>query len=122
MKAGQEISCPHCAKTSFLKKVVLMDGWTNKGEILSCASCSAKIADINEKDEKTDKNDKVSKLAGFLGETGENKKPTLKPGDDENRFCRDCLHFIKHPFSDKCGLGDKTVNPMDDCEHFKKKT
>ncbi|HOK04120.1 MAG TPA: hypothetical protein P5270_01255 [Victivallales bacterium] len=120
MKAGDEIQCPHCGKSSFLKKTVIIDGWTKKGEVLSCAVCSAKIADLKSENAAEDKKN-FDKLASFLNENEKLPKIEIKSDENEKRFCKDCSHFIKHPFNDKCGLHNKFVNPMDDCKEFKRK-
>jgi hypothetical protein len=120
MKPGQEIKCPHCGKNSFLKKISVTEGWTQKGEILACVSCSAKIADFDPSSSAENKSEKLSKLSVFLDEKEETAKPQIKISDEEKRFCKDCANFIKHPFADRCALTDKVVNPMHDCAEFKK--
>ena len=124
MKAGDEIICKHCGANSFLVKKTIMDGWTKTGEVLICSSCSKVIQDISEnnkqlENEKTKREKKASleKLSGFLG-TEQIKKPIIKSEDHEKHFCRDCKHYISHPFLDRCSLHKKEVNPMDDCESF----
>jgi len=122
MKAGDEIECPYCGKNSFLKKTVIIDGWTKKGEILSCAACSAKIADFDASATKIEEKKSLDKLSSFLGGTEQLKKSEIKADESEKRFCKDCIHFIKHPFNDKCGLHNKFVNSMDDCKDFKRRS
>ncbi len=119
MKPGDSFECPHCGQSSFLKKESVMDGWTKKGEILACAACSVKIADLElEKDFLSQKTENsVSVLADLLG-AEEVVKPELSAAEDEKHFCRDCGHFISHPFMDRCSLHEKDVNPMDDCQDF----
>lgn len=121
MKAGEEFKCPKCRKNSFLKKVSVLDGWTKKGEFLACASCSAKIADISDKNKEKAEKKALDKFAEFLKEE-KNNKPQIVSDEGEKKFCKDCIHFIKHPFNDKCGLHNKFINPMDDCDDFRKKT
>jgi transcription elongation factor Elf1 len=125
LKPGDSFDCPHCGKDSFLKKESVMDGWTMKGQILVCAACSTKIADIPDKAEEasSDKTSEIkkSKLAAFL-DTEETAPQRLEATEEETHFCRDCKYFIAHPFTDKCSLFDKSVNPMDDCNEFIKKS
>ncbi len=122
MRPGDEITCPKCGRNSFLKKVAILDGWTKKGEIFACASCSAKIADapVHGQTERQAAR-QASALAAFLNENEAPIKTRIEAGESEKRFCRDCTHFIKHPFGDKCGLHDRNVNPMDDCRDFNRK-
>ena len=122
MKVGSEIICPHCGEDSFASKKTVMDGWTKIGDIFVCAACGAKLQDIEEKQTETSdthkKSSGLSALAGALG-VKETEKTTLDLSEDEKRFCRDCAHFISHPFLDRCSLLGKDVAPMDDCDKFK---
>ncbi|HJO94082.1 MAG TPA: hypothetical protein QF753_11820 [Victivallales bacterium] len=121
MKAGDEVNCPHCNQDVFLVKKTIMDGWTKVGEILVCSMCNKKISDLvlkDEKNRKEQKNSSIDKLASFL-KTEQEEKSELKK---ENKyFCRDCTHFVSHPFLDRCSYFDKNINPMDDCSNFQKK-
>jgi len=98
----------------------MMDGWTKLGDILACSCCSAKIADLKEDAEGRDNTASVSKLE-TLFKTKQEKKPEIKSSEDEKHFCRDCIHFVMHPFLSRCDLHGKNVNPMDDCPRFKRK-
>ncbi len=120
MNPGQEIKCPHCGRNSFLVKKSLMDGWTKLGDILACSSCSAKIEDVKTGQKAPCRKETVSKLASFL-DTEEEAKPEIKSSEDERHFCRDCVHFISHPFMNRCELHRKNVEPMDDCPSFLRK-
>ncbi|MCP4180353.1 MAG: hypothetical protein GY756_21525 [bacterium] len=120
MKPGDEVNCPHCNQNAFLVKQTIMDGWTKVGDILTCSICNMRIADLEIKNEETRKEQKnlsLDKLASFL-ETDQEEKSELK---EENKcFCRDCSHFVSHPFLDRCSLLEKNINPMDDCSKFLK--
>lgn len=123
MKAGEKIECQHCGQTSFAKKKVVMDDWTKAGEILVCALCSQKIGDVEQ--EATDSKSgqagaKLDALASLL-ETEQEKKPEISVSEEEKQFCKDCIHFIKHPFITRCSLHDKPVDSMDDCPDFTRK-
>ena len=121
MKAGDEVKCPHCGASSFLVKKPVMEGWTKRGDLLACASCGGKVADLAapavEAEAKGDGSKQLDKLASFLG-TSKVEHKTLKADEKELRFCRDCQHFIAHPFLNRCDLRDRNVNPMDDCGQF----
>lgn len=125
MKPGDEVKCPHCGANSFLVKKPVMEGWTKRGDILACASCGAKVADLAAAvlvDAPQDDGSKkqLDKLASFLG-TSKVEHQTLRVDEKEQRFCRDCQHFIAHPFLNRCGLRNLNVNPMDDCGDFQTK-
>ena len=119
MKTGDEIKCSFCGKDSFAVKGIEMDGWTLKGEILKCSSCGKKLADIPknteiEKHIKPDMN--LDRLASFLGT--EKVINSVLDADENKAFCKDCKHYIKHPFLNRCALHTKEVDPMDDCTDF----
>ncbi len=122
MKAGDEIICKYCGENSFLVKKILMDGWTKSGEALICSSCSKVIEKIDITNKALENNNKnsLNKFANFLGEEEVLRKPNINTEEDSN-FCRDCKHYISHPFLDRCSLHQKEVNPMDDCPLFSKK-
>lgn len=122
MKSGDEVKCPCCNKDSFAVKGTEMDGWTLKGEILKCSSCGKKLADIvktTETDKLTKPDIKLDKLASFLGTEKVIHKTIESDGDKV--FCKDCKHYIKHPFLNRCGLHTREVDPMNDCSDFIRK-
>ncbi|MFZ2654911.1 MAG: hypothetical protein WAX69_08330 [Victivallales bacterium] len=123
MKPGQQTKCPHCGKECFLVKKTLMDGWAKLGDILACSCCSAKIADLDEEKaaKAADGSKNFSALENLLAEK-KKEGPKIEATDDEKHFCRDCMHFVSHPFLNRCGLHKKNVGPMDDCADFSRKT
>ncbi len=122
MKAGDTVDCPHCGKSAFLKKESVMDGWTKTGEILACASCGEKIADLKEEivTKSAAQSEAAASLASLLG-TEKEEAPKIEVSEEEKQFCRDCSHFIVHPFLTRCSLHKRDVNPMDDCPDFSRK-
>ena len=123
MKQGDSIDCPLCGKNSFLKKVPVLDGWTKKGDILACAACSGKIADLPPEGEGPVPFPKIKSISSLENIFGEkySATPKIEVSEDEKAFCRDCKHYISHPFMNRCGLHNKNVNPMDDCSDFARK-
>ena len=51
----------------------------------------------------------VTGTGGSTGGIGEAPK---------GHFCRDCRHYVKHPFLSRCGRHDCEVEPMQDCPDF----
>lgn len=97
-----------------------MNGWVKTGEVLKCAACSAVIETIREEKEKTDDSASAAaaeRLRGFLGE-GPLKKPEVNLSASDKRFCKDCIHLVKHPFVLRCDLDNHPVESMDDCPKF----
>ena len=121
MKPGSEIKCPHCGIEAFAIKKTEMDGWTNLGEILACSACDAKIADYDQNTLSNTQTDSAKSALASLLDTEVEEKKVLQVSEEEKQFCRDCGHYIEHPFLSRCSLLDKTVNPMDDCGEFIKK-
>lgn len=125
MKAGDHTRCPHCGEDTFVKEEVVMDGWTVRGKILKCTLCGKKLADAPGKETAaaaaTADSAKLSALSGLLGE-----KPVAQPSlglrDGARHFCKDCGHFIIHPFMTHCSRFDREVDPMGDCPEFKART
>ena len=76
------------------------------------------IADLeDEKAKATDSSNKFSKLENLLLEKKKDG-PKIESKEGERNFCRDCMHFISHPFLTRCGLHKKNVEPMEDCDKF----
>ena len=122
MKAGDHARCPHCGENTFVKENVVMDGWTVKGKILTCAMCGKKLADAPGTTTAADADDgkakaKLSALAGLFGEDPV-EKPKLDMTGIERKFCKDCRSFIVHPFLTRCGKFDRDVDPMGDCPEY----
>ena len=121
MKPGEQITCPHCENDAFATKKTLMDGWTNLGEVLACSACDKKVGDLDDSIPFEDKTSSAkSALSDFLG-VEEEKQKEFEVSEEEKYFCRDCGHYIEHPFLTRCQLFDKKVSPMDDCPEFKKR-
>ena len=129
MKPGQRFFCQRCHSTSIAKLERRMDGFTVVEEYLACAFCHARIPEETDStEEKAPKaaNPSLSALENLLGA----KKPSMDKTQaaflDElhtaaKRFCRDCRHYVKHPFGGRCALTGKNVEPMDDCPRFEKR-
>ncbi len=122
-RKGQQIECPHCGKDSLVTVKTEMDGWTKLGEIFACALCGAKLGDVGAETGTAAADEDggaVAKLENFLGTTAAKVKEVIED-DGERRFCRDCKHFVEHPFEMRCIFHNRNVSPMDDCEHFERK-
>jgi hypothetical protein len=120
MKRGDRLECPNCGQSTIAKEKVVMDGWTAKEKILICTLCGEKVGEIE-----TDadvavtetENSALSGLSALLGEEPEEKIKLTAEGS-ERHFCRDCVHYVAHPFLSRCELHKKNVNPMDDCPDY----
>lgn len=115
MRAGDVFHCPECKQESIIKIRRKMDGFRYLGDELVCMLCGAVLPE--EAPSKTDDPEKApNPLAALLG-VAESEPERL--ADDSGRgFCRDCRHYISHPFLSRCDLHSRSVNPMDDCPDF----
>jgi hypothetical protein len=94
-----------------------MDGWTVKGEQIVCALCGEHLADAGSPTKSLDPGpDAVDALARLLGEDREVWVPLT--ADESVHFCKDCAHFLRHPFVSRCLFHDRPTEPMDDCPDF----
>jgi hypothetical protein len=113
---GESFFCTRCGRESVAKAKRVLDGWTVVRECLACAFCGAEIPETEEAVGKTGAMDKLAALASLLGETPV-RPPTLG-NETESRFCKDCRHFLRHPFLSRCLLHNQATEPMDDCTDF----
>ena len=60
----------------------------------------------------------VAKALGLHDGTGASRKGLELFDDGSVRFCRDCKHYLRHPFVSRCLLTGRDVEPMGDCPSF----
>ena len=117
---GGKILCSECGRESVAKLQRTMDGWRATSECLVCALCGAVISVPVSDDVEPPTPDSgataLTALADLLGEAPAARQ-TLEH-DIEEHFCRDCCHFLLHPFLSRCLLHDRPTEPMDDCADF----
>lgn len=114
---GQSFTCPRCKRESIVQLKVLFDGWTAQGEHFVCGLCGADLGENKPAaGPATAPPDAAaaSRAADFLG-TALPVKPRFDTKDLKKVFCRDCRHYVKHPFESRCLLRDRKVEPMSDC-------
>lgn len=121
MRAGESIVCPLCGDKTIVKEHRKLDGFKLAGVEFRCMLCSGKLGEGSMPGETVPEVPKSNPFASLLGEKTA-AAPTLADGGPEARFCRDCRHFIVHPFLSRCEKFHKEVNPMDDCVHFESKS
>jgi hypothetical protein len=126
-REGLSIVCPHCGRETIVKRQRKMDGWTVVGDVYACALCRAELADIADDSgaaSETRAREDSRRLKALESLLNEDSASLQRPGlgdDEEARFCRDCVHFLKHPFISRCLLHERAVEPMDDCEDFSRR-
>ena len=109
--------CPYCNEESFAKKKLIRDGWRITGEVSVCALCGRELPAAGKSDGPSGADDaKKRKLAALLG--GEEPVSIKLAGTADRKFCRNCRHFIVHPFRSVCALTDRDADPMGECGSF----
>ncbi len=116
MRENEVIQCPRCHEKSIAKRRNRMDGFRKTGEVLACMLCGAELQELApaEKTEAAPATAKADALATLLNTAAESRVH-LRLDEAERRFCRDCAHYLKHPFLSRCTLREEEVNPMGDC-------
>ncbi len=113
---GESFFCTRCGRESVAKTKRILEGWTVFRECLVCAFCGTEIPETEKVGNDTAKKDKLGALANLLGEVP--VRPPSLTNENESRFCKDCRHFLRHPFLSRCLLHNRTTEPMDDCADF----
>ena len=100
-KSGQ-INCPNCRRQTLIIREPMFDGLHKVGEQIRCTECGTVFED----------EDKVE----FV------KPKQLRAfADEEVKSCRHCLHYVEHPFIQRCLHHQKEVEATDTCSDFKRK-
>ena len=111
--------CPHCGEESFAKKKVLRDGWNVTGEVMVCALCGREWPAAAPKPGAGADDARKRRLSALLG--GEEPGEVRLAGAADRKFCRNCRHFIVHPFRSVCARTDREADPMGECGEFTEK-
>lgn len=122
MQANEKITCPVCKEPSMAKLKNKLDGFTKVGEVLVCMLCGAELGsvDASTTNDVVPNDQKLHDLSMLLGAVPV-ATARLAAAENEKCFCKDCAHFLKHPFVDRCDLDNRPVDPMDDCEKYQKR-
>ncbi len=122
MIPGETIQCPCCGEKSVVKSRTKMNGWTKVGTVLVCALCGAELGAPEERTAAAAVRRKSDSLASLLGEGAEfTPGADLTPDENYGRFCRNCVHFLAHPFKTLCSKYNRPADPMGDCPEFEKR-
>lgn len=75
-------------------------------------------------DDESSNEPKKSALDSLFGESADSSEfsSALPALDSPVHFCRDCKHFLFHPFKCRCCLYDKEVEPTADCPSFSERS
>ncbi|NLF19015.1 MAG: hypothetical protein GX595_17435 [Lentisphaerae bacterium] len=122
-KPGESFLCRACGRESLAKVKKVMDGWRCTGEVVLCAFCQAPVAPATTPAASAASRDSgaanaaaLRRLAALL-DTEPAAAPRLADAT-RGHFCKDCRHFLRHPFYSRCLHHEKNVEPMEDCDDF----
>ncbi|MBE6369325.1 MAG: hypothetical protein E7056_04085 [Lentisphaerae bacterium] len=118
MQPNEKLLCPHCKEQSMAKLRNKMDGFKKVGEELVCMLCNKVLAPYEPQASAPTTGNRLKALGELLGGGEQSAAIQLTAGADEKRFCKDCRHFMPHPFVDRCDLDNRPVEAMDDCGEF----
>lgn len=124
MRAGEKVRCPHCGENTVVKSRVVMDGWQKRGEVFVCLFCGGELGRPGDAAAEAAAAGKraADRFAALLGEGAEAAPAAdLTPDEGYGRFCRNCAHFLEHPFKTLCGLDGSAADPMSECPKFEKR-
>jgi hypothetical protein len=128
--AANKVNCPVCGESTVpVRRSERLD-WSTVDVFWACALCGARLS-IEDKTtggsaepEPETSPESIDKLAGFLGddlaEIKHGSAKDLLDDGSEIQFCRDCKHFLKHPFVCRCLFYDRDTEPMKHCSNFER--
>ena len=110
------ILCPSCGEESFLRREPVYEGFQKIGESLSCVSCGHTFASEEDVAFVHNKGPQIF--------TNEDRTETFSvfSSDEAGHNCRHCMHYLKNPFIQRCGLHLVEVQATDCCKDFQKKS
>lgn len=102
MEKKKFIKCPACKEKSFINVKKEFTGFKISCEKKTCAMCGYEF--------------KIDEEIEYIEE-----KPLFDKEGEEKKFCRDCRHYVVHPWTQICELTKKEVTALDMCEKFERK-
>ena len=123
--AGKPFLCPHCRQDSIVRKKTAFDGWKATGEILVCGLCGKQVGTVTANAApaaagRGEAEAKLKKAESLLGSRLEPRKTLDREGIE--RFCKNCVHYLVHPFQSRCLHWNRPVESMSDCAKFELKS
>lgn len=118
MKAGEMLRCPHCAEQTVAREKNILSGWKVTGTVLVCPLCGGELGVPEKSGNAPSRSSGSEKLAALLGDVDTGPELRLEKTEEYGRFCRNCRHFIVHPFQSRCGRTGLGADPMGECGQF----
>ncbi|MFC1668163.1 hypothetical protein ACFL1T_02115 [Chlamydiota bacterium] len=98
----EKIVCQKCNQESFVKVEKVYENFVLVGEKKICAFCGEEVIE-----------DDVIKI--------EKDTKNLFEQEKEKKICRDCVHYVINPWTQKCVLKKTYVDALDSCNQFRKR-
>lgn len=102
METKKFFICPNCKEKSFFVVKKEFDGFKVREKKQVCALCGYSFKEGEE--------------MRFIKE-----KQLFDDTDKQKNFCKDCRHYVMHPWTQKCMHKNIEVTALDSCEEFEKK-
>ena len=115
--------CCSCGCKTVFKTEKVFEGWDCVGEKRRCLLCGAEQPAATPDEAKAAAAKSIQRVADLLGgEVAVPGKASDLLAGGASGFCKDCRHFVPHPFGGRCGLKGRVVESTDDCPSFEKRT
>ena len=109
--------CPICKQETLFTVDAVYDGFKKVGESRTCSVCGYVM-----KGDRPEAAPKKDPLADLFGDDAKPERIELFDVEKETgKMCRKCMHYVIHPFTQRCGVHDIEVQATDSCEQFEKK-
>ncbi|WFB34949.1 hypothetical protein P3T73_12345 [Kiritimatiellota bacterium B12222] len=106
--------CEHCGEETLMLSEAIYDGFKKVGETQRCSACGKSSASQSLRSAP-----KKDPLAALFGEDAVPENVTIFDVEEETAcMCRKCMHYVLHPFTQRCGLHDREVQAIDSCDDF----
>lgn len=93
--------CPSCKEESFIRIKKDFEEFKIVSEHKTCGLCGYILKDDEE--------------INYIKD-----KAIFNDDDNEkNKYCKDCHHYMVHPWTQKCTLTNKEITALDTCSNFK---
>ena len=118
MRANEKTVCPVCHEPTMAKLRARREGFIQVGEELVCMLCGAVLGVPDAPAPHAAADAKLKDLGLLLG-AAPAAPARLAAASTEQRFCKDCMHFIAHPFAARCALDQHAIaDAMGDCPRY----
>ena len=118
LRENEWTTCPACGEKTVVKLKTEHLDWSRTRKFFACAMCGAELGTPDDTSAAAaPDSSRRDALAALLGGGGI-ERPTLAPGEAHGHFCRNCRHFVAHPFKSMCSLRRRETDPGSDCDRF----